>query len=108
VNDNTQNIYNISPGQFNRVVFNQDAIIWAGGITYENIIGGLCMRASGSYAKMDEQNDQIYADGVISAWYQNKYVTPILTFERTYLNNNTLPRNSFSANLLTFSLRREF
>jgi len=108
VNHNTQNIYNIVPGQFNRVVFDQNAIIWAGGITYENFIGGLCARVYGSYAKSYKQNSQHYADGVISAWYQNKYVTPILTFERTYLNNITLPGNSFSANLLTFSLRKEF
>jgi hypothetical protein len=94
--------------QFNRVVFDENALIWAGGITYENIIGGLCARAHGSYAKTYKQNSQHYADGVISAWYQNKYVTPILTYERTYLNNITASQNSFTADLLTFSLRKEF
>jgi hypothetical protein len=108
VNDNTQNIYNIVPGQFNRVVFDENALIWAGGVTYENIIGGLCARAHGSYAKTYKQNSQHYADGVISAWYQNKYLTPILKYERTYLNNITASQNSFSADLLTLSLRKEF
>jgi len=108
VNNNTQNVYNIVPGMFSRVVFDQDAIIWSGGITYENIVGGLSARAWGSYAKTYKQNSEHYADGAISAWYQNKYLTPILTFERTYLNNITAPQNSFSANLLTFSLRKEF
>ena len=108
VNDNTQNIYNIIPFQFQRVIFDQDALIWAGGITYENIYEGLCARASGSYAKTYKQNSQRYADGLISVWYKNKYLTPIITFERTYLDNITAPLNSFSANLWTFSLRKEF
>ena len=45
---------------------------------------------------------------LISVWYKNKCVTPILTYERTYLTDNVIHADGFSANLFTFSLRKDF
>jgi hypothetical protein len=45
---------------------------------------------------------------LISLWYKNKLVTPILTLERSYLTDNVVHRDGFNANLITFSLRKDF
>ena len=55
-----------------------------------------------------KENPQRYADAVISIWYKNKWVTPIVTLEKTYLNDHVKRHESFNANLVTFSLRKEF
>jgi len=65
-------------------------------------------RIGGSYAKTTKEDRQRYADGVLSFWYKNKWVTPIITVERTYLTDQVNRNDSFDANLLTFSLRKEF
>ena len=97
-----------APPLYQRVSFDSNAMILSGGLTYEGIYKGLGARLYGSYAKTTEENRQIYADGVISVYYKNKWLTPILTWERTYLTDKTNPGDGFSANLLTFSLRKEF
>jgi hypothetical protein len=88
-------------------VFDQNALIYSGGISYD-IYKGLGAKAYGSYAKTWKENSQRYADGVLSFWYKNKWVTPILTLERSYLVDRITRNDSFDANLLTFSLRKEF
>jgi len=45
---------------------------------------------------------------VVSVWYKNKWVTPVVSFERTYLVDHDVRSDSFAANLVTFSLRKEF
>jgi hypothetical protein len=62
----------------------------------------------GNYAKTLDETRENYASGVISAWYKNKWITPIVSFERTYLVDHDVRSDSFSANLLTLSLRKEF
>jgi len=89
-------------------VFDSSACIYSGGISYEGIHKGLGARVYGSYAKTWKENSQRYADGVISFWYKNKWVTPILTLERTYLTDHVVRNDSFDANLLTISLRKDF
>jgi hypothetical protein len=105
-----KDVVNFNLGPFNLQSFNFDsnAIIWTGGMTYEGIYRGLGARLNGSYAKTYKENSQRYADGVFSFWYKNKCVTPIVTLERTYLSDHVNPKDSFSANLLTFSLRKDF
>ena len=51
---------------------------------------------------------QQYADGVISFWYRNKWLTPILTLERTYLTDEVNRNDGFRANLITLSVRKDF
>ena len=105
-----KDVVNFNLGPFNLQSFNFDsnAIIWTGGMTYEGIYRGLGARLNGSYAKTYKENSQRYADGVFSFWYKNKCVTPIVTLERTYLSDHVNSKDSFSANLLTFSLRKDF
>jgi hypothetical protein len=91
-----------------RFVFDSNAVIWTGGISYEGIYRGLGARLNGSYAATRKENSQRYADGVFSIWYKNKCVTPVITLERTYLNDRVHHKDSFDANLLTISLRKEF
>jgi hypothetical protein len=97
-----------APPLYQRVSFDSNAMILSGGLTYEGIYRGLGARLYGSYAKTTEENRQIYADGVVSVFYKNKWLTPILTWERTYLVDKVNRDDGFSANLLTFSLRKEF
>ena len=104
----SKNIFNAVPFTFEDTVFDSSAYIYSGGVTFENIYGGLGGRMHGSYAKSLGENPQNYVDGVISLWYKNKCVTPILTFERTYLTDKVIRPDGFSANLLTFSLRKDF
>ena len=107
--DTSKDIINPTPTPpFAKFIFNSDAHIWAGGVTYEGIYKGLGVRLGGSYAKTLDENPQIFADGTISVWYKNKIVTPILTFERSYLTDQVNRRDGFSANLLTLSLRKDF
>ncbi|MGE5840010.1 MAG: hypothetical protein ACM34H_08735 [Deltaproteobacteria bacterium] len=89
-------------------VFDSDALIYSGGIEYEGIYKGLSGRFSGNIASTGKENNQKYARGVLSFWYTLKPVTPILSFERSYLTDKISPQDSYSANLLTFSLRKEF
>jgi hypothetical protein len=96
------------PPPFTRFVFDSDALIYSGGVMYEGIFKGLGARFNGSYARTRDENSQKYADGLISIWYKNKWVTPILTLERTYLIDRERRNDSFNANLLTFSLSKEF
>lgn len=93
---------------YSLVYFNSDALIYSGGISYEGIYKGLGARLYGSYARTREDNSQTYADGVLSIWYKNKWLTPMITLERTYLVDRVNRRDGFDANLLTFSLRKEF
>ncbi len=104
----SKNIYNIVPSAFQPVIFDSDALIYTSGISYEGIYKGLGARVYGSYAKTWKENSQRYADAGFSIWYKNKWITPILSVQRTYLNDKVTPQNSFDANLLTFSLRKEF
>jgi hypothetical protein len=97
-----------TPALYQRFSFDSNAMILSGGLTYEGIYKGLGARLYGSFAKTTEENRQIYADGLISIYYKNKWLTPILTLERTYLTDKVNRDDSFSANLLTFSLRKEF
>jgi hypothetical protein len=89
-------------------VFNSSAYIYSGGISYEGIYRGLGARLYGSYAKTLQENSQTYGDLVLSLWYKNKWLIPILTLERTYLVDRMVRNDGFDANLLTFSLRKEF
>jgi hypothetical protein len=91
-----------------RFVFNSNATILSGGLTYEGIYRGLGARLYGSYAKTTKEDPQIYADGLISIYYKNKWLTPIVTLERTYLTDKVNRADGFRANLLTFSLKKEF
>lgn len=106
---NSKNITNEFPSPaFTRFSFDSDALIYTAGISYEGIYKGLGARVNGSYAKTTKENPQRYADFVLSLWYKNRYVTPILTFERTYLHDHLVRAESFDANLITLSLRKEF
>jgi hypothetical protein len=96
------------PPSFTRFVFDSNALIYSGGVSYEGIFKGLGARFNGSYARTRDENSQKYADGLISIWYKNKWVTPILTLERTYLIDRERRNDGFNANLLTFSLNKEF
>jgi hypothetical protein len=106
---NSKNITNELPSPpFTRFSFDSDAFIYTAGISYEGIYKGLGARVSASYAKTTEENPQRYADFVLSLWYKNRFLTPILSFERTYLHDHVRRTDSFDANLITFSLRKEF
>ena len=100
--------FSINPFSFAAFTFNSDALIYSGGISYEGIYKGLGARIYGSYAKTSQENPQRYADVTLSIWYKNKWVTPILALERTYLHDHVNSKDSFDANLLTLSLRKEF
>jgi hypothetical protein len=89
------------------VDLDSDAYIYSGGISWE-IYQGFGAGFRGSYAKTKENNPQNYADWVVSGWYKNKWVTPIVSLERTYLVDNVIRNNSFDAYLLTLSLRKDF
>ena len=88
--------------------YRSNATILSGGLTYEGIYKGLGARLYGSYAKTTKEDPQIYADGLISLYYKNKWLTPIVTLERTYLTDKVNRADGFRANLLTFSLKKEF
>jgi hypothetical protein len=102
-----EDIFNIPTGFSSTFVFDQSAVIYSGGMSYD-IYKGLGAKAYGSYAKTWKENSQQYADGVLTFWYKNKWVTPILTLERTYLVDEITRNDSFDANLLTLSLRKDF
>ncbi|HSB05854.1 MAG TPA: hypothetical protein VLK23_11735, partial [Thermodesulfobacteriota bacterium] len=104
----SKDIFNSVPFGFEHTVFNSSAYIYSGGVTFENIYKGLGGRFYGSYARSLDENPQNYADGAISFWYKNKWLTPILTLERTYLTDKVNHRDGFDANLLTISLRKDF
>jgi len=103
-----KDIFDFAPFAFETFSFNSSAYIYAGGITYEGIYKGLGARVYGSYAKTLKENPQRYLDGAFSIFYKNKWLIPTLTFERTYLHDHVNRNDSFDANLLTFSLRKEF
>ena len=90
-----------------KVEFDSNAYIYSGGISWE-IYQGFGAGFRGSYAKTTENNPQNYADWVLSGWYKNRWVTPIVSLERTYLVDNVTRNNNFDAYLLTLSLRKEF
>lgn len=100
--------FSINPFSFNTFFFNSDALIYSGGISYEGIYKGLGARINGSVAQTRKENQQNYTDAVLSIWYKNKWVTPILAVERTYLLDRVNRHDSFTANLVTLSLRKEF
>lgn len=104
---NRKDAFNFLPFSFETFFFNSSALIYSGGIGYD-FYKGLGVRLNGSYAKTMGENSQKYADGTLSFWYKNKWVTPVLAFERTYLTDRINRRDSFDANLVTFSLRKEF
>ena len=87
---------------------NYSAYIYSGGLSYEGIYKGLGARLNGSYAKTLQTSPQTYGDLVLSLWYKNKWLIPILALERSYLVDRTVRADGFTANLLTFSLRKEF
>jgi len=107
VTENT-NIFNPIPFTFQQVIFDSDAYIWSGGVSFDDIYKGLGARIHGSYGKTLGENPENYVDGLISIWYKNKVITPTVTLERTYLTDNVVHRNGFNANLVTFSLRKDF
>jgi hypothetical protein len=90
-----------------KVNFNSNAYIYSGGLSWD-IYQGLGASFRGSYAKTTENNPQSYGDWVVSGWYKNKYVTPIVSLERTRLIDDINQNNNFDAYLLTLSLRKEF
>jgi hypothetical protein len=92
---------------FPKVEFDSDAYIYSGGISWD-IYQGFGAGFRGSYAKTKENNPQNYADWVVSGWYKNEWVTPIVSLERTYLVDDFNRNNNFDAYLLTLSLRKEF
>jgi hypothetical protein len=98
----------VPPASFTRFSFDSDALIYTGGISYEGIYRGFGARFSGSYARTRKENSQKYADGVLSFWYKNEWATPILALERTYLRDRERRNDSFDANLVTLSLRKDF
>lgn len=106
--DDKVDYYNLAPGSVSALRFDSDALIYTAGITYEGIYRGLGAKVYGSYAKSYNENSERYADGVFSFWYKNKWLTPIVTFERTYLVDKVNRDDGFDANLVTFSLRKEF
>jgi hypothetical protein len=103
-----KDIVNAVPTSVTDFVFNSSAYIYSGGISYERIYRGLGARLYGSYAKTLQENSQTYGDLVFSLWYKNKWLVPILTLERTYLVDRMVRNDGFDANLLTFSLRKDF
>jgi len=103
-----KDIFDFAPFSFQTFFFNSSALIYSGGISYEGIYKGLGARIYSSYAKSKDENPQRYADGTLSIFYKNKWLIPTLALERTYLHDHVNPRDSFDANLLTFSLRKEF
>jgi hypothetical protein len=105
-----KDIFNLDFGTraFQTFFFNSSAYIYAGGISYEGIYKGLGARIYGSYAKTLTENPQRYLDGSFSIFYKNKWLIPALTWERTYLHDHVNRNDSFDADLLTFSLRKEF
>ena len=103
-----KDIVNAIPTSVTDFVFDSSAYIYSGGISYEGIYRGLGARLNGSYAKTLQENRQTYGDLVLSLWYKNKWLIPILTLERTYLVDRMVRADGFTANLLTFSLRKEF
>jgi hypothetical protein len=103
-----KDIFDFAPFAFQTFFFNSSALIYSGGISYEGIYKGLGARIYGSYAKTKDENPQCYADGNLSIFYKNKWLIPTLALERTYLRDHVNPNDSFNANLLTFSLRKEF
>ena len=106
--NNSKDIFNPIPFRYQYFAFDSSYYVWTAGLTFDNIYKGFGGRMNGSYAKSLGENPQNYADGVISVWYKNKCVTPILTFERTYLTDNVVHPAGFNANLITFSLRKDF
>jgi len=103
-----KDIFNVIPFSFSTFTFDSNALIYSAGIGYEGIYRGLGARVNASYAKTMKENPQRYADAVLSLWYKNKCLTPVLSLERTYLVDQVKRADSFDANLLTFSLRKEF
>jgi hypothetical protein len=93
---------------FTTFVFDSDALVYSGGIGYEGIYRGLSARFGGTIVRTRKENDQKYAKGILSFWYKTKWLTPILSFERSYLTDNEEPEDSFSANWVTLSVRKEF
>jgi hypothetical protein len=90
-----------------KVSFDSSATIYSGGVSWD-FYKGLGVGLRGNYAKTREETRESYASGVISAWYKNKCVTPIVSFERTYLVDRQNRRDSFDVTLVTLSLRKEF
>lgn len=87
--------------------FDSSAYIYSGGVSWDFYKGfGVGLR--GNYAKTLDETRENYASGVISVWYKNKWVTPVVSFERTYLIDHDVRSDSFDANLITLSLRKEF
>jgi hypothetical protein len=103
-----KDLFNVVPFSFATFNFDSDAVIYSGGISYEGIYKGLGARIYGSAAKTTKENRQNYTDGVLSIWYKNKWLIPTLALERTYLLDRINRHDSFTAHLVTFSLRKEF
>ena len=89
------------------VNFDSSAYIYSGGVNWD-FYKGLGIGLRGNYAKTLDETRENYASGVVSVWYKNKWVTPVVSFERTYLVDHDVRSDSFAANLVTFSLRKEF
>jgi hypothetical protein len=98
----------VPPSPFATFVFDSDALIYSGEVRCEEIFRGLSLRLGGSLARTRQENDQEYARGILSLWYKTKWITPILSFERSYLTDNENSADNFSANWITLVLRKEF
>ncbi|MHC1745317.1 MAG: hypothetical protein AB9873_20125 [Syntrophobacteraceae bacterium] len=96
------------PPLYSTFVFDSDAHVFSGGLGYEGIYKGLGGRFAASFARTSEENEQKYAVGTLSFWYKNRWVIPVLTLERSYLTDYENRDDSYSANLVTLSLRKEF
>jgi hypothetical protein len=100
--------FSVNPFSFATFNFDSNAVIYAGGVAYEGIYKGLGARLNGSVAKTTGETPQHYTDGILSIYYKNKWLTPTLSLERTYLLDRVNRHDSFTANLVTVSLRKEF
>ncbi len=94
-------------GPVPKMNFDSNAYIYSGGVSWD-FYKGLGIGLRGNYAKTLEETQENYASGVISAWYKNKWVTPVVSFERTYLVDHDVRSDSFAANLLPFLSERSF
>ena len=93
---------------FSTFHFDSNAQIFSGGISCEGLYKELGGRLTSTYARTEEENSQRYSVVSLSFWYKNKWIIPIVTFERYDLDDFERPGDGFSANLVTVSLRKEF
>lgn len=93
---------------FSTFTFDSDAQIFSGGISCESFYKGLGGSFTGTYARTFKENDQKFAFGSLKLWYRGYRLIPVVAFERYYLSDLESPADSFSANMVTLSLRKEW